>query len=592
MQNHPMVARIVFPLFLLLPFNLLAQKVEDRSLVGESYDVKKTAVSSPDWAAFTFQHYELAISIDASHSQIDTRGNIILQNASGKPQSSLILQVSSTLKWKSLQVNGEALQFVSTTIDSGTDHTGKINEMEAVLPHPVAPGAMLSVDVAYGGTIILNADRLRAIGAPGEASVHTDWDRITPDFTGLRGAGYVVWYPISIDPKPLDSSTIILEQAAAWRARHAQSSMHVVLHWSGEKLPRMVFANAPVVGETTVEHLDHKYSIQWKHLGMTAPVILAGDYDVTPCSAGNVYAWIGVSSRKASTTLYQDGCNKIASAIKDWTGHTPSGLQIIELPEIGDAPFDAGATFLTSFRGYDVPNIESQVVHAMSHAAVRSDFAWIEEGLAHYMQARVREMQDSAGTPHSFLSQRLSALIAAETEPTPETQNSLINSTSDIFLRTKAMYVWWMLYDMVGNKAMAKVLAAYDLSKDQTATTFQHVVENETKKDYAWFFNDWVYRDKGLPDLQIINVTPRDNLNGGWLVGVTVQNNGNAAVEVPVRILLKNSESSMRILVKAHDKTTIRISTAERPLEVIVNDGSVPESDYNNNRYVIPAKQP
>ncbi len=354
----------------------------------------------------------------------------------------------------------------------------------------------------------------------------------------------------------------------------------------------MVFANAPVVIAPSADDQEQKnYSIQWARLGITPPVILAGEYDATPCNAGNVYAWIGASSRKASTALYQDGCNKIASAVKDWSGHTPAGLQIIELPEIGDAPFDAGATFLTSFRGYDVLTIESQVVHALSHAAVRSEYVWIEEGLAHYMQARVREMQDSSGTPHSFLSSRLPALMEAEKKAKSPTQDSLINSTSDIFLRTKAMYVWWMLYDMVGNKTMAKVLAAYDPGKDPTATAFQHVLENETKKDYAWFFDDWVYRDKGLPDLQITNVTPRDNLNGGWLVGVTVQNNGDVAVEVPLRVLLKNNETSLRILVKAHDKTTVRIPTTERPVEVIVNDGSVPESDFTNNRFVVPPKQ-
>ncbi len=223
MQKHHIATRLFIFLFLLLSVSLTAQKMDDKALVSDgSPKGQKPALLPPDRAAFTFLHYELAISIDAAHSQIDSRGRIFLRNDSSKPQSSLVLQVSSALKWKSVQVNGEALEFVSTTLDSGVDHTGKVNELEAVLPQPAVPGAILLVDVGYSGAITLNADRLRAIGAPAEAAVHTDWDRITPDFTGLRGAGYVVWYPIAVDTVPALCMSFCIGAARSSRAWYSQ----------------------------------------------------------------------------------------------------------------------------------------------------------------------------------------------------------------------------------------------------------------------------------------------------------------------------------------------------------------------------------
>ena len=41
------------------------------------------------------------------------------------------------------------------------------------------------------------------------------------------------------------------------------------------------------------------------------------------------------------------------------------------------------------------------------------------------------------------------------------------------------------------------------------------------------------------------------------------------------------------LIVAAHDLVTM----FGDPVEVIVNDGSVPESDFTNNRFVVPPKQ-
>ena len=62
------------------------------------------------------------------------------------------------------------------------------------------PAQSLQLDVTYSGVIALSAQRLLAIGTPDDVALHSDWDQIGLPFTGLRGFGNVVWYPVSSVP--------------------------------------------------------------------------------------------------------------------------------------------------------------------------------------------------------------------------------------------------------------------------------------------------------------------------------------------------------------------------------------------------------
>jgi uncharacterized protein YfaS (alpha-2-macroglobulin family) len=80
---------------------------------------------------------------------------------------------------------------------------------------------------------------------------------------------------------------------------------------------------------------------------------------------------------------------------------------------------------------------------------------------------------------------------------------------------------------------------------------------------------------------------PRKLAAGGYLVTVTIENLGNAGAEVPIILKFEGGEIRKRLEVRAKSKASIRIETAATPQEVIVNDGSVPESDMSNNSYKI-----
>jgi hypothetical protein len=71
---------------------------------------------------------------------------------------------------------------------------------------------------------------------------------------------------------------------------------------------------------------------------------------------------------------------------------------------------------------------------------------------------------------------------------------------------------------------------------------------------------------------------------------VTVENLGNAGAEVPVTVNMQGGEVTQRLQIKHNASASIRIETPSAPLAIVVNDGSVPESDMANNTFRLQPK--
>jgi hypothetical protein len=152
-----------------------------------------------------------------------------------------------------------------------------------------------------------------------------------------------------------------------------------------------------------------------------------------------------------------------------------------------------------------------------------------------------------------------------------------------------------MLRDMTGNDAMQHAIASFRGGADKDPSYFQHLVQSSAKRDLEWFFDDWVYRDRGLPEFHVESAYTRPLLsesNKSFLVTATIENRGGAGAEVPVLIQTPSGERSVRVVVKAGEKGTGRIEVPVAPGKIVVNDGSVPEANLGNNVYEIPGKQP
>ena len=62
---------------------------------------------------------------------------------------------------------------------------------------------------------------------------------------------------------------------------------------------------------------------------------------------------------------------------------------------------------------------------------------------------------------------------------------------------------------------------------------------------------------------------------------------GIAGAEVPVTLKMVDGQINKKLEVRAKSEMTVRIEARSTPLELVVNDGSVPESDTANNVYEI-----
>ncbi len=303
-----------------------------------------------------------------------------------------------------------------------------------------------------------------------------------------------------------------------------------------------------------------------------------------------------MATHAAAAEVYADAAEKVAPFIRDWFGAPHGKAQTADLPDPKAAPFESGALLLTPLVVGDPIQAGLAAAHQLTHASFSSSRPWIEEGLAHFAQALYLEQEKGRQVALDYMGLHRAAFGDAQTSTTApksedEASRSLVNTINEELYRSKAMYVWWMLRDMVGDAALKKALAAYRPEQDKEPSYMQRLISAQTQRDLEWFFDDWVYRDRGLPDFKVESAFPRKTLTGSYMLTITLDNLGSAGAEVPVRVKFGTGEIRKRLEVRAKDKATIRIETPAAPQEIVVNDGSVPESDRANNTFKIEAPQ-
>jgi hypothetical protein len=532
----------------------------------------QTSTQTIDRNAFIFTEYHLQATLDPAKHGISVEGDVTLRNDSDKPQELAALQISSSLDWKSVTVAGAPAKYATEKLESDIDHTGAVNEARVTVA-PVAPKASITIHVAYSGTIELGSERLRRLGTPSNIAEQNDWDRIGSDITAFRGVGYVTWYPVSIEPAMFSEGNTTFERIAQWKGRHQQSGMTLTLRNAiGTIIASADAANAEAM------------VLMWRSFGIYTPVLVIGNYERTNTRNGDVFNLNGSATTAQRYAKVFGDLQPIADA------HPKNPQRVVQVPASFGA-FEAKDLLLTPFsdRATDAV-LKFNLLHTAAHAYFVSERAWLNEGFAHWVQ--LQSVNDASGRKAALamLQDRESGLALADSsehDPQP-----LTTAYDELFYRTKATYVWWMLADMVGEDKLLAAAKAYVPALDKEPSYFQRLVEKESGKGLEQFFDDWVYRDKGLPDFRITDVYPRQNLNGGFTITVTVENTGKAGAEVPITARgPKNIENSARVWVPGAGKASARIVMPLMPTEVVVNDGSVPEIDPTDNVYTVAPKQ-
>ena len=196
-----------------------------------------------DREAFSITNYDLNVQVEPEQHRLGVRGKITLRNDTQTPQKIAVLQISSSLDWRSIKASDKAVQFVTQPYTSDIDHTGGLSEAIVTLPQAVAPKGTIELEIAYEGVILLDATRLTRIGTPEEAAHSTDWDQIALNFTAVRGAGYVAWYPIATEVANLSEGNSLFEVLGRWKEREAGSKMHfqIALTSGNSESPQILF---------------------------------------------------------------------------------------------------------------------------------------------------------------------------------------------------------------------------------------------------------------------------------------------------------------------------------------------------------------
>ncbi len=546
-----------------------------------------------DREAFTFTNYGLSAQVEPELQRLGVRGKITLRNDSSSAQKSLSLQISSSLHWSSIQFEGKPVEFTSQTYTSDIDHTGALTEAIVVLPRAIAPKQTIELTIGYEGTVPQDATRLTRIGAPAEIARHSDWDQISPSFTGIRGIGYVAWYPIATEAANLSEGDSVLEEVGRWKQRESEATIKMTFIQSGHQ-GRLFCDDRVKTSDAPASADSFQTECTFNSLATTVPLFVLGYFETLDKPTATIAY---PPDHKSGADNYALALEEAAPLVDKWFGDHKENPkikgQVVDLPDSDAAPYESGTLLLMPLSAKDRALLFSSL-QQLTHLDFPSPRPWVYDGLAHYAQLSL--LQERAGRPAvlDYLQNHRDAMLASEKQIAPSSGNqsaehSLINSTDDFYVQAKAMNVWWMLRDIVGETALHAALHNYNPHDDIRADYMQKLIEAQSHRDLGWFFDDWVYRDRGLPDFRIVSVYPRQLLTGGYMVTVLVENLGDAAAEVPVTLHMAGTEATERLMVPGKSKASVRIQAGTMPQEVTVNDGSVPETDLSNNSYKIDA---
>jgi Peptidase family M1 domain len=578
----------------------------------------KVEVTDEERDALTFTGYDLDVHLVPAHARIAVHAGLAVRNDGKAPLTRLALQISSALVWESFGLRTPAgvapLAFVQHRINTDADHTGVSREAVVTLPTALAPGAKLELVALYSGQIVQSAERLERIGAPAEQAAVADWDAISADGlnvqTALRGYGNVLWYPVSSAPVFLGDGAKLFE-AVGWakeRQQGAATRLRIAIEFTGEAPDSVYFCgrreqltpvrennDAPVAEGTGVATAE----FTTRPLGFRVPSLFVTGQAPTVTDGALLSA---VTDQNGVLTQYAEAATKTQQLLMDWLGISP--LAPLNVLDHDGQPFEDAAFLVTPLQGGDPTALAPVLVHTLAHAWFQSSHVWLDEGVAQFLSLLWVETNDGREAATEQLESAANTLALAEPEIKPagaptaavvgdgtakpveaEVGQSLIGAHSQVYYRTKAAAVLWMLRTIAGEDALKKALQSYrkvGAAADANPEEFEKVLEQASGMDLRWFFDDWVYHDRGLPDLSIRHVSSRHTPDegpkaGGWLIAVDVRNDGDAVAEVPVTVRSGTLTATERVRVAAHADAATRIVFQGTPDEVEVNDGSVPE---------------
>ena len=577
---------------------LFSRSVEDAAKNRTAAQTKEASAniqaSDEERTAPTFLVYDLDVRLMPKQESLAVRAQVTIRNDGDKPLNHIAMQLSSMLHWEQVRTAGKELQFAQHSVDSDADHTGAVNEAVIALPQALDPKAELKLDVLYSGQVPLTAKRLERIGAPADVAEHSDWDRISLEFTGLRGFGNVVWYPVSAAPAMLGDGAKLFAEMGSQKLRQSQArvSMRVTEEFfpGPEGAPNVAVLDGQVVPVTQTAAPEASFpgvvtcSLPETVLGFASPSLFLTTRKEIDGNGLRIFAREG---DEANAQGYETAATLATPLVQQWLRPRPmTALTVADLPEQADDAAEEGAVFFAGMKSAEPQALAPAVVHSLAHAYFRSPREWLNEGVAQFLGILWMEQTQGRQAALERLNAARGALALAEPgTPGEAGGQELIHASDEIYYGTKATYVLWMLRDLAGDSALAAALKSYVPEDDTAPEYFERLLEKSSGKDLRWFFDAWVYHDRGLPDLSVAGVFPsRSSVAGQYLVAIDISNDGYAEAEVPVTVRSDATTITERLRVPARGKVSHRMLIQGLPTEIQVNDGTVPEVQASVHR--------
>ena len=348
---------------------------------------KATLATDAERTSLTYSSYDFEVHLEPSQHSIAVHARMVARNNSDKALGRVALQLSSSLHWESMEVDGKPTKFEIETVASDIDHTGELTEAVVKLEAPLAPGASIRMNAIYSGTVVPSAERLLRLGAPAKIANSSEWDAIDPNFTALRGFGNVIWFPVSTAPVLLGQGSEMFDSVGKWKLSESNTkvTMHVLVEYLDVK-PTVAFLNGTVAqpdagsseAPTTNSSSPKRASTQLQRNTSTStesatkqapgnsasPTTTAGNtilqvasFTLPPTRLGFAPLSFFVMSaaqesvpgleiysrpeNKAAASTYQTVFTQTRTMIEPWLGVRPKRpVVLVDLPGADDLPFE------------------------------------------------------------------------------------------------------------------------------------------------------------------------------------------------------------------------------------------------------------
>jgi hypothetical protein len=491
-------------------------------------------VSAVERTAVTVTDTSLDFHLNSHTGALEARAEMTVRNGATEPLRQVVLRVSGALQWQGVHLAGgaEALPLEQHRLPDDLDHTGVATEIAVMLPQPLAPGAEVKLDLFYAGTLAANAQRLLAIGAPAGRAALTDWDTVSDTFTGLRGVGNVLWYPVAEPPALLRDGDAVPKAVERARAENAGSRFRLRLtveytgarpeaaYFCGDRQVLKPLMDPTAEGGVAVAEWDRPV------LGGHTPSLFVAQAAPQEVAGGLVRV---VTDRADAARAIGEAAGRIRPMLVEWLGASQQRpLDVIDLAIPGAAGFADGSLLVAPLTTGPAASLAPSLVGPLAASWMPSDVAapWLRDGLPAFLQmvwlerteGRAAALGSLAASRGMFWAESAPKVSSSADADVPTVTTPLAQCGDPACSRVKAAYVLEMLRGMLGDSSMQQALSGWRVavaqSPQRTPATETALLEGllqqvAGKHDLKWFFGNWIDADKGLPELTIVTVAPR-----------------------------------------------------------------------------------